>query len=122
MPPRPTEVLAAWLRRAGAALLLGLLAAGSIRAQSSQPVVTEPDSDIKIQVTDVYSCVPLRGFVPLRVTITNSSNSDGVWEIQTKASDYGNNQSYDAQAICAVPARQTHVFEVLSPFQPSPTI
>jgi hypothetical protein len=115
MPARPTEVLASWLRRAGATLLFGLLAVAPIRAQATQPVATYTDSDIKIQVADVYSVVPLRGFVPLRVTITNSSNSDGVWEIQTKAAGYGDNQSYDAQATCPVPARQTHVFEVLSP-------
>ncbi len=117
----PTEVLASWLRRVGVVLLVGWLAALPARAQTSHPVATDPNSDIKIQITDAYAGVPLRGYLPLRVTITNSSNSDGVWEVQPQSlSPYGGGQRFDTLATCAVPARQTHVFEVLAPLPTTP--
>jgi hypothetical protein len=116
MPAHPTEVLASWLRRARATGLLALLAAVPARAQTTQTVNTAPKSGITIQVTDVYNGVPARGFLPLRVSITNSSNNDGVWEIQTEAAfNYRSDGHFGALATCPVPANQTHVFEVLAP-------
>ena len=97
-------------------LLFGVLARPVV-AQSMQAIGTVPGSGITIQVTNVYNGIPPRGYLPLRVSIANTSNSDGRWEVVTQAAEAGgtNDRHFGAQATCAVPAHVTQVFEVLAP-------
>ncbi len=117
MPPRLTALPASSLRLFSALLLAALALARPLAAQSTQSISTAAGSGITIQITNVYNGIPARGYLPLRVSIANTSNTDGRWEVVTQASFSGgvNDRHFGAQATCAVPAHVTQVFEVLAP-------
>ncbi len=98
-------------------LLAALMSVHSAGAQSTQSIGTAAGSGITIQVTNVYNGIPERGYLPLRVSIANTSNADGRWDVVTQAAFSGdiNDRRFGAQATCPVPAHVTQVFEVLAP-------
>lgn len=64
---------------AGLVLLLGAASAHASSSVLSGPQ-TEPGSGIDIEVRSFYEELPRRGFLPLRITISNNSGKQRTWE------------------------------------------
>ena len=60
----------------------------SLRAQSTQRVETGPKSGVTILVSNVYGGVPVRGYVPVHVTINSNTSDEGIWTVGTDARSF----------------------------------
>jgi len=94
------------------AFLLIPLQAQSVRMR----VDTVAKSGVTIDTANLYGGVPVRGYVPVRVTIDNNSGSDGVWAISADAHDVMmGGTDFSTVTQCQVPAHSHDTFEVLAP-------
>ena len=94
-------------------LLLAVLAP-RVAGQTPKPVETLRGSGITIMAVNVYDQVPPRGFVPLRITITNASDSAGSWDLNAEAGNSFNDGVFTTTAHASVPAHAEKTFELLA--------
>ncbi len=97
------------------ACLSGLSAAS---AGSPHRIATGAGSKLDVVVTECFMGLVQHGYFPLKVEITNGSNSEKTWTISAKYDDYGYyGGSFDVewQQDLTVPAGEKRSFEVLCP-------
>lgn len=105
------------IRLLGTVLLL-LLITSPAHASSTVLVGpgTEPDSGIDIEVRSLYQELPRRGFLPLRITISNNSGKQRTWDFafESKAG-YNQSATVRQQVALTVADGEAKQFNVLVP-------
>ncbi len=73
-----------------ARLLAGICAltgANALRADTSFPIMTDAGSGVTLKLTSPLTTMPRFGFLPVRFTVENASQRDGVWTLHFTAGE-----------------------------------
>lgn len=100
--------------------LLFIFISSFARGQTQHVINTPAKSGYTIRVIEAFEGIPARGFLPVKVEITNGSKKSATWKLTTTASiqNYGwnsNEMSMNTSRVFTVPAGEKRVFEVLCP-------
>ncbi len=77
-------------------VLLGLLLSTFCQAQETILEQEYKKGAGKIKVTSLFSSLPTRGYLPVRVEIQNNTTSDRVWNLSFDSTDGANNWGYSS--------------------------
>lgn len=101
--------------------LLLLSAAAPLAAQETHNFPTSADGQSHVEITSIFSPPPPTGFVPLRIAVTNGTESDQSVRIDTSSESNSGNSAISTFFINA-PRRETTVTELMAPaFSPPVT-
>jgi hypothetical protein len=104
--------------------LLLLSAAAPLTAQETHTFPTANDGQSRVEITSIFSPPPATGFVPLRIAVTNGTESDQSVRIDTSSESNSGNSGNAAISSFSInaPRRETTVTELMAPaFSPPVT-
>jgi hypothetical protein len=94
--------------------LLLLSAAAPLAAQETHTFATAADGQSIVEITSIFSPPPATGFVPLRIAVTNGTESDQSVRIDTSSESNSGSSAISTFSINA-PRRGTTVTELMAP-------
>jgi hypothetical protein len=94
--------------------LLLLSAAAPLAAQETHTFATAADGQSLVEITSIFSPPPATGFVPLRIAVTNGTESDQSVRIDTSSESNSGSSAISTFSINA-PRRGTTVTELMAP-------